>query len=38
MPQALNRFIGRKLSPAHLLEKFANGFRVQGSTQQSALN
>ena len=29
MAQALYCFIGRKLAPAHLLEKFANGVSVQ---------
>jgi hypothetical protein len=35
MPQALDSFVGRNLSRTDLLEKFANGFRVQRSTQQS---
>ena len=37
MAQLLHRLVRRNLSPPHLLEKFANGFRVQRSTQQSAL-
>src|SRR5580700_12203706 len=38
MPQALDSFVGRNLSRTDLLEKFANGFRVQRSTRQSALS
>ena len=38
VPQALDSFVRRNLSRAHLLEKFANGFRVQRSTQQSAIS
>jgi hypothetical protein len=38
MPQALHSFVGRNLPRTHLLEKFANGFRVQRSTQQSAIS
>jgi hypothetical protein len=37
MAKAINRVVGRKFSPAHLLEKFADGFGVHVSTQQSAL-
>ena len=41
VPQALHRFIGRKLALAHLFEKFADGVSVQRkhsaiSSQQSA--
>jgi hypothetical protein len=36
MPQALHRIIGRKLSLAHQLEEFADGFGVQRGTQQPA--
>jgi hypothetical protein len=35
VPQALDSLVGRNLSRTDLFEKFANGFRVQRSTQQS---
>ena len=38
MAQAVDRVVGRKLAPADLLEKFADGFGVQESTQPSALS
>ena len=38
MPQAFNSLIGRKPAPADLLEKFADGIGVQGSTQPSAFS
>ena len=37
MAKTVNRFVGRKFAAAHLLEEFADGFGVHGSTQQSAL-
>ena len=38
MPQALDSLVRRNLSRTDLFEKFANGFRVQRSTQQSTLS
>jgi hypothetical protein len=33
MAQALNGVVGGESAPAHLLEEFADGFGVHGSTQ-----
>ena len=38
MANALDSLIGRKLAPADLLEKFADGIGVQGSTQRSVIS
>jgi hypothetical protein len=37
MAKTINPGVGREFAPAHLLEKFADGFGVHGGTQQSAL-
>ena len=38
VPQAINRFIGRKLAPANLFEELTDGIGVQRSTQPSAVS
>jgi hypothetical protein len=38
MPQASDGFVRRELAPAHVLEKFADRVRIQGSSQQSTFN